>query len=149
MTDGLIIQEMKNRPGQNNRVIHDNRKDNKKMKELYEAIEAKIKASGYPRAISGEDVYNDICDQIDGKENGSYVLLSKFEDDVIFEYHITIQDEDFNLGILTMRTPEGVFETDLMRNKGGISDDRKSEMRGKTFHFAFLKFRKILIDVSF
>lgn len=85
------------------------------MKELYEAIEAKIKASGYPRAISGEDVYvyNDICDQIDGKENGSYVLLSKFEDDVIFEYHITIQDEDFNLGILTMRTPEGVFETDF------------------------------------
>ena len=73
------------------------------MKELYEAIEVKIKASGYPRAISGEDVYNDICDQIDGKENGSYVLLSKFEDDVIFEYHITIQDEDFNLGILTMR----------------------------------------------
>ena len=104
MTDGLIIQEMKNRPGQNNRVIHDNRKDNKKMKELYEAIEA---------TISGEDVYNDICDQIDGKENGSYVLLSKFEDDVIFEYHITIQDEDFNLGILTMRTPEGVFETDF------------------------------------
>ena len=98
---------MKNPPGQNNRVIHDNRKDNKKMKELYEAIEAKIKA------ISGEEVYNDICDQIDGKENGSYVLLSKFEDDVIFEYHITIQDEDFNLGILTMRTPEGVFETDF------------------------------------
>ena len=30
MTDGLIIQEMKNRPGQNNRVIHDNRKDNKR-----------------------------------------------------------------------------------------------------------------------
>ena len=83
------------------------------MKELYEAIEVKIKASGYPRAISGEDVYNDICDQIDGKENGSYVLLSKFEDDVIFEYHITILDEDFNLGILTMRTLEGVFETDF------------------------------------
>ena len=79
------------------------------MKELYEAIEAKIKASGYPRAISGEDVYNDICDQIDGKENGTYVLLSKFEDDVIFEYHITIMDHEFNLGILTMRLPEGVY----------------------------------------
>ena len=83
------------------------------MEELYAAIEKKIKESGYPRLISGEAVYNDICDQIDGKENGSYVLLSKFEDDVIFEYHITIQDEDFNLGILTMRTPEGVFETDF------------------------------------
>ena len=83
------------------------------MNELYETIEQKIKASGYPRAISGEDVYNDICDQIDGKENGTYLLLSKFEEDVVFEYHITIQDEDFNLGILTMRTPEGVFEADF------------------------------------
>ena len=27
------------------------------MNELYEAIEAKIKASGYPREISGEAVY--------------------------------------------------------------------------------------------
>ena len=74
---------------------------------------SKIKESGYPREISGEAVYNDICDQIEGKENGIYLLLSKFEEDVVFEYHITIQDEDFNLGILTMRTPEGVFEADF------------------------------------
>ena len=79
------------------------------MNELYEAIEKKIKASGYPRTISGADVYDDICDQIEGKENGSYVLLSKFEDDVIFEYHITIMDHEFNLGILTMRLPEGIY----------------------------------------
>ena len=65
------------------------------MEELYKAIEEKIKASGYPRKISGEEVYDDICDQIDGKENGSYVLLSKFDDDVIFEYHITIMDSEF------------------------------------------------------
>ena len=77
------------------------------MNELYEAIEKKIKSSGYPRLISGEDVYDDICDQIEGKENGEYILLSKFE------YHITIQDDDFNLGILTMKTPEGVFEVDF------------------------------------
>ena len=37
------------------------------MNELYEAIEKKIKASGYPRTISGADVYDDICDQIEGK----------------------------------------------------------------------------------
>ena len=83
------------------------------MEELYVAIEKKIKESGYPRLISGEAVYNDICDQIEGKENGTYILLSKFEDDVIFEYHITVMDDDFNLGVLTMRTPEGVFETDF------------------------------------
>ena len=83
------------------------------MNELYEAIEKKIKSSGYPRLISGEDVYDDICDQIEGKEIGEYNLLSKFDDDVVFEYHITIQDDDFNLGILTMKTPEGVFEVDF------------------------------------
>lgn len=53
------------------------------MNELYELIEQKIKESGYPREISGEAVYNDICDQIEGKENGIYLLLSKFEEDVI------------------------------------------------------------------
>lgn len=84
-----------------------------KMEELYHAIEKKITEAGYPRSISGEAVYNDICDQIDGKENGSYVLLSKFDDDVIFEYHITVMDDEFNLGVLTMRTPEGVFETNF------------------------------------
>ena len=83
------------------------------MNEWYELIEQKIKESGYPREISGEAVYNDICDQIEDKENGIYLLLSKFEEDVIFEYHITIRDEDFNLGILTMRTPEGTFEVDF------------------------------------
>ena len=40
------------------------------MEELYKLIEEKIKASGYPRVISGEAVYGDICDQIEGKENG-------------------------------------------------------------------------------
>ena len=54
------------------------------MNELYELIEKKIKESGYPRQISGAD-----------------------------EYHITINDEDFNLGVLTMKTPEGTFEVDF------------------------------------
>ena len=83
------------------------------MNELYENIEPKIKESGYQRNISGAEVYDDICDQIDGKENGEYLLLSHFEEGVIFEYHITIHDEDFNLGVLTMKTPEGVFEVDF------------------------------------
>ncbi len=83
------------------------------MQELYNAIESIIKASGYPRPISGEAVYNDICDQIEGKENGTYLLLSKFEEDVIFEYNITIMDDDFNLGILTIRTPDATYQMDF------------------------------------
>ena len=46
------------------------------MDELYQAIEEKIKAAGYPREISGQAVYEDICDQIEGKENGSYYCPS-------------------------------------------------------------------------
>lgn len=83
------------------------------MDELYKVIEAKIKESGYKREISGRDVYNDICDQIDGKENGSYMLLSKFEDDVVFEYQITVMDSEFNLGLLTIKAPEGEFKIDF------------------------------------
>ena len=83
------------------------------MNELYQAIEKKIKESGYPREISGQMVYEDICEQIDGKENGVYLLISKFEADVIFEYHITIMDDEFNLVVLTMRTPEGEFVVDF------------------------------------
>ena len=85
------------------------------MKELYKIIEDKIKASGYLRAISGEEVYEDICNQIDDKENGTYILLSKFEEDVVFEYHITITDEEFNLGSLKISTPEGEYTVDFDR----------------------------------
>ena len=83
------------------------------MEELFKAIEEKIKASGYPRKIDGATVYDDICDQIEDKENGTYVLLSKFDEDVVFEYTVTIMEEEFNLGLMTMRTPEGVFTVDF------------------------------------
>lgn len=79
------------------------------MEELYAVIEAKIKASGYTRKLSGAAVYNDICNQIEGKENGSYLLLSKFEDDVNFEYELTIMDKEFNLSILSIKAPEGEY----------------------------------------
>jgi hypothetical protein len=83
------------------------------MNELYQAIVAKIKESGYPGVISGEDLYNDICEQIDGKENGAYILLSKFEEDVILEYNLTIMDEEFNLSLLTIKTPQGEYRVDF------------------------------------
>lgn len=83
------------------------------MNELYQAIERKIRESGYPGVISGADVYDDICEQIDGKENGDYILLSKFDDEVIFEYTITIMDETFNLSLLTIKTPQGEYQVDF------------------------------------
>mgnify|MGYP006891095511 FL=1 len=80
------------------------------MEEIFRAIEQKIKESGYPGSVSGAAVYDDICDQIDGKENGTYLLLSKFEEDVVFEYQITILDEQFNLETLKIKAPEGEFD---------------------------------------
>ena len=38
MTDGLIIQEMKNRPGQNNRVIHDKNYTKQSKQKLKQAV---------------------------------------------------------------------------------------------------------------
>ena len=80
------------------------------MEEIFQAIEQKIKESGYPGSVSGAAVYDDICDQIDGKENGTYLLLSKFEEDVVFEYQITILDEQFNLETLKIKAPEVEFD---------------------------------------
>ncbi len=83
------------------------------MEELYRVIEAKIKASGYPGEISGEDVYDDVCDQIEGKENGTYLLLSKFDDEIVFEYRLTVMDEEFNLETLTIRTKYGEYRVEF------------------------------------
>lgn len=74
----------------------------KDMEELYRAIEAKIKESGFDREVDGKDVYDDLCEQIDDKEPGSYIMLSKFFDDVVFEYTVTVMEDEFNLSLLTI-----------------------------------------------
>ena len=83
------------------------------MEELFEMLEAKIRNSGCTREIKGEDVYNDICDQIEDKENGTYMVLSKFDDDIVMEYTITIMDDDFNLEKITVRTDGNVYTADF------------------------------------
>lgn len=65
------------------------------MDEYFRIIEEKMKAVGYE--VDGSRVYNEICDEMDGKENGHYVLMAKQDGDVHFEYHIEIMDEEFNL----------------------------------------------------
>ena len=83
------------------------------MNELYEAIELKIKSSGYPRKISGADVYNDICDQFEGKENGTYLFLSKKDNGVVFEYKVDILDESFNLSYVHITANNDTFHIDF------------------------------------
>ena len=72
------------------------------MEEIYRLIEEKIKASGYLGYASGEEIYDEICDEIEEKENGSYIFMSKKEDDVFFEFKIDVMDENFNLSYIVV-----------------------------------------------
>ena len=83
------------------------------MENIYREIENRVRNSGFNRNVSGEDIYGDICDQIEDKEDGAYILLSKFDDDVTFEYSLQIMDENFNLSSITITAPEGKFFVDF------------------------------------
>jgi hypothetical protein len=77
------------------------------MDEIYEMIENLIKDSGYLPEISGFDIYNEICDEVDGKENGTYIFMSKQDNGDVFEYNLTVFDEEFNLSTLSITSTDG------------------------------------------
>lgn len=83
------------------------------MEEIYKIIEEKIKESGYKREVSGSDVYNEISDLIDGKDNGTYILMSKPYDDVVFEYCVDVMSDNFNLSYIKINALEGQYHIDF------------------------------------
>ncbi|MHC1750866.1 MAG: hypothetical protein AB9856_21540 [Cellulosilyticaceae bacterium] len=83
------------------------------MEELYRLIEEKIKAAGYHGSVSGREIYDEICDEIEDKENGSYIFMSKNEDDVFFEYKIDIMNDDFNLSYININMPNEKIYVDF------------------------------------
>ncbi|WP_419726956.1 hypothetical protein [Terrisporobacter petrolearius] len=83
------------------------------MEELYKMIEDKIYASGYKETISGEEIYDEICDEIEDKEEGSYIFMSKKEDDVIYEYKIDVMEEQFNLSYLDIKADGKTYHIDF------------------------------------
>ncbi len=72
------------------------------MEELYRLIEQKIKDAGYNGAVDGEEIYSEICDEIEGKENGHYIFMVKKEGNVHFEYTLQVMDEQFNLSSINI-----------------------------------------------
>lgn len=83
------------------------------METLYRTIEEKIKASGYPGEVNGEIIYNEICDEMEQKENGSYLLMIKLDDDVYFECKVEIMDEDFDLPYMDIHAGGAVYHVDF------------------------------------
>ena len=83
------------------------------MEELYRMIEDKIYASGYEGKVSGEEIYDEICDEIEDKEEGSYIFMSKKEDDTIYEYKIDVMEDQFNLSYLDIKANGKTYHIDF------------------------------------
>lgn len=83
------------------------------MEEIYRLIEEKIIESGYTGFIDGEEIYNEICDEIEDKEEGSYIFMSKKEDDVIYEYKIDVMEDQFNLSYLDIKANGKQYHIDF------------------------------------
>ena len=83
------------------------------MEELYRMIEETIKSTGYHGDIDGQDIYEDICDQIEDKEPGSYLLMSKKTDDVFFEYQVDVMEDQFNLSYVDIHEGDKVYHANF------------------------------------
>ena len=83
------------------------------MNELYQLIEAKIKEAGYPGDIDGREFYNDISDEADEKENGTYVFLIKKTDTLMYKGCMTILDEEFDLHSVDILDGDNSYHVDF------------------------------------
>ncbi|MBS5065265.1 MAG: hypothetical protein KHZ58_15985 [Hungatella hathewayi] len=83
------------------------------MEELFQMIEETIRTSGYTGPVDGEEIYNELCDEIEDKEPGSYLFMSKKEGSVFYEYKIDVMADQFNLSYLDIHTPERLYHIDF------------------------------------
>lgn len=83
------------------------------MEELYKLIEDKIRNSGIPVFIKGEDFYNEVSDEADSKENGSYLFMIKKEDNFYYEGVMEIFDEQFDLHYVDFHLDGTVYHVDF------------------------------------
>ena len=83
------------------------------MEEFFTAIEERIKASGYPNEVNGSELYDEISDEIEQKENGSYIFMLKKEHDTVYEVKVDIYDDSFNLSYVRITDPTGTYQADF------------------------------------
>ena len=83
------------------------------MEELYRIIEEKIKKSGYLGAIDGEEFYNEVSEEADEKENGTYIFLIKKSDTVFYQGCMEIMDSQFDLHYVDLHDGDMVYHVDF------------------------------------
>lgn len=83
------------------------------MQELYDMIEAKIREAGYEGEVDGYEIYNEISDEIENKEPGTYIFMSKKTDDCFYEYKIDVMEEEFNLSYLDIHDGDQIIHVNF------------------------------------
>ena len=83
------------------------------MEELYSIIEEQIKKSGYSGAIDGEEFYNEVSEEADEKENGTYIFLIKRSDTVFYQGCMEIMDSQFDLHYVDIHDGDVVYHVDF------------------------------------
>ena len=83
------------------------------MEELYQLIEEKIKASGYPGEADGREFYQDVSAEADEQEQGEYVFLIKKEEDLFYRGSMTILEDQFDLHYVDIHAGDQVYHVDF------------------------------------
>lgn len=83
------------------------------MQELYELIEERIRMSGYPKAVDGQEFYQDISEEADEKENGTYLFLIKKTEEISYQGCMTILDDQFDLHYVDIQDGENSYHVDF------------------------------------
>lgn len=83
------------------------------MEELYRLIEEKIQASGFPGKIDGREFYEDVSDEADKQENGSYMFIIKKDNLLSYEGCMDIMDKDFDLHYVNIHVGEASYHVDF------------------------------------
>ncbi len=83
------------------------------MQELYDLIEEKIKNAGYPYDIDGEEFYWDISDEVEDRENGTYMFAVKKSETLSYHGCMTVLDDEFDLHYVDIRDGEKTYHVDF------------------------------------
>lgn len=83
------------------------------MEDLYKLIEEKIKNSGFPGHIDGQDFYNDISNEADLHENGTYLFIIKKDELVFYEGCMDIMEDEFDLHYTDIHIGEAIYHVDF------------------------------------
>lgn len=83
------------------------------MEELFQLIEEKIKASGYPGVIDGKEFYEEVSEEADEHENGTYIFMIKKSDTVFYQGCMEILDHEFDLHTVDIHVGDAVYHVDF------------------------------------